>query len=89
VTKLNSCDEIKPLFLSLIRHFFQKIGWSNALPHIFVQVRARELSKHISLCVGPRFFTKNFQLKKLPAGFEIHVLVQADEITLQEGNFVT
>jgi hypothetical protein len=24
----------------------------------------------------PRFFTKNFQLKKLPAGVQIHVLVQ-------------
>jgi hypothetical protein len=23
----------------------------------------------------PRFFTKNFQLKKLPAGVQIHVLV--------------
>jgi hypothetical protein len=29
------CDEIKPTFLSLIRHFFQEIGWSKALPHTF------------------------------------------------------
>jgi hypothetical protein len=25
---------------------------------------------------APRFFTKNFQLKKLPAGVQIYVLVQ-------------
>ncbi len=30
------CDEIKPTFLSLIRHFFEETGWPKALPHIFV-----------------------------------------------------
>jgi hypothetical protein len=27
--------------------------------------------RHLSPCVGPRFFTKYFQLKKLPAGIKI------------------
>ncbi len=33
---LTPCDEIKPTFLSLIRHFFEETGWSKALLHIFV-----------------------------------------------------
>jgi hypothetical protein len=33
---LTPCDEIKPTFLSLIRHFFEETGWSKALPLIFV-----------------------------------------------------
>ncbi len=70
--KLNPCDEIKPLFWSIIRHF----GWSNALPNIFVQVRARDLCVTVHFVWVPRFFTKNFHLKKLPAGFQIHVSVQ-------------
>ena len=33
---LTPYDEIKPTFMSLIRHFFEERGWSKALPHIFV-----------------------------------------------------
>jgi hypothetical protein len=33
---LTPCDEIKPTFLSLIRHFFEETGWAKALPHVFV-----------------------------------------------------
>ncbi len=57
--KLVPCDEIKPfdeiepLFLSLIRHFFQKIGWSNVLSHIFVQFRARDLCEGSITLLGP------------------------------------
>jgi hypothetical protein len=32
---LTPYDEIKPTFMSLIRHFFEERGWSKALPHIF------------------------------------------------------
>ena len=40
---LTPCDEIKLTSSSLIRHFFEETGWSKALPHIFVYVRARDL----------------------------------------------
>ncbi len=35
-------DEIKPIFLALIDHFFQQTGLAKALPHIFGKDRARD-----------------------------------------------
>ena len=44
------CDELKPNFWALIRHFFEETGWSKALPHIFCKVRARD---RVRLHTGP------------------------------------
>jgi hypothetical protein len=35
-------DEIKPIFWSLICHFFQRTGLAKALPHIFGKDRDRD-----------------------------------------------
>ncbi len=56
--KLVPCDEIKTLFFVPNSSFFQKIGWSNALPHIFVQVRARDLWASLTLCGSLDFLQK-------------------------------
>jgi hypothetical protein len=51
-------------------------------PYLF-RVRLETCARHIHHFVWvPRCFTKYFHLKKLPAGVQIHVLVQG-------GNFVT
>jgi hypothetical protein len=47
---LTPWDEVKPTFLSQIRHFFEETGWSKALPHIFCKVRARD---RVRLHTGP------------------------------------
>jgi hypothetical protein len=48
-------------FLSLIRHIFLKTGWSEALPYIFGQVRARDPTCKASIALY------GSQLTKLPA----------------------
>jgi hypothetical protein len=53
VTKLNPCDEIKPLFLSLIRHFFQKLDGPMPCPISLFRLGLETSARHLSLCVGP------------------------------------
>jgi len=70
------CDKIKPLFCLLFIIFFKKFDGPMLYPISLFRLGLETCARHLSLCVGPRFFTKYFQLKKLPAGVQIHVLVQ-------------
>jgi hypothetical protein len=51
--KLVPCDEIKPLFLSLIRHFFKKLDGPMPCPISLFRLGLEACARHLSLCVGP------------------------------------
>jgi hypothetical protein len=52
-TGCSPCDEIKPLFLSIIRNFFKKFDGPMLCPVSLFRLGLETCGRHLSLCVGP------------------------------------